>query len=576
MACTPPRFAYARDHAFITSATDSGSGGSTATSFVGFPAPVTATSLSQSPARAMHTVGVPPPASIPGMPGYVFARTIGSGSTATVHLYHNPAAGERVALKIPSDPHDAHACRRLRGEAEALRRLAGQPFVLPLLATVELEGGAPGLVLAYATSGSYRERMTQAPMPVDEVLSLGIRLAEALHAAHRAGILHRDVKPANVLVMADGMPALSDFDVAADVYSPSVPTGHSRPWAAPEVVSGRSGGTEASDVYALAATLYGLLAGMPPPGSVDSDAGVGECPVVSGTDGGSLFTAGSGSPPMPDGVPEPLAPVLAWALAADPDERCRSAMEFHRALIRVRDDWEESGNRLASTLVDSDAERMRQVRHSQLPPAQPGIEARAASRRSMNASMPACAGTTSHRNASAPLRGRDGRVARTGPVTVFMYVMVLPIALTLVWCPVTPPVASPVSGFPAFSTQQEGSAEGLTDAPPAVVEYVPSVAGLSGREENGTVTFTWTNPDPQTGDTYAWSPVDKAGMALAAADITDRERTDVAADGTGTCIRVDLVRESGAMSSTPAIACVTAGTDDDGHARAYGREGESS
>ncbi|RSX58100.1 serine/threonine-protein kinase [Bifidobacterium samirii] len=552
MACNPPRFAYASDCAFIASVDDAGSGNPSVMLSDTPSAGDAVTVPARSPAKAPAAIGAPP-TRIPGLPGYVFVRTIGSGSTATVHLYRDPATGERVALKIPSDPHDAHARRRLRGEADALSRLAGQPFVLPLLSTIELEGGAPGLVLAYAPSGSYRERMMLGPMAADEVIDLGIRLAGALCAAHRAGILHRDVKPANVLVMADGLPALSDFDVAADVYRPSVATGHSRPWAAPEVLSGRSGGTEASDVYALAATLYGLLAGMPPPG-----------PVASIPGGGSSPAAGGRVPPMPDEVPEPLARVLVRALAVDPDERCRSAMEFRRALVRVRDDRTASGNGRSS--------------------GQPGIEDGAAACRHMAAPMPSAAGTAFHRNASAsaPARSRDGRAVRTVPVTVFACAAVLPTAVALVSGSVPPPVASPSAGSPTLSVQRvasEGSTDagGLADAPSAAVGYVPPVAGLSGREENGTVTFTWTNPDPRPGDAYAWRPVDGSGAALAAADLTDRERASVTlADGIGTCIRVDLVREGGLMSSVPAIACVAAEANDDSHARGDVREGESS
>src|SRR5690606_31842606 len=118
------------------------------------------------------------------------------------------------------------------------------------------------------------------PMSVPDVLRLGIRLAGALEAAHQAGIVHRDVKPANILLTEYGVPVLSDFGISTideGFGEPAVAprtderpgtgessVGMSLPWAAPETLWDDPVSDARSDRYAFAATLYSLLAGHSP------------------------------------------------------------------------------------------------------------------------------------------------------------------------------------------------------------------------------------------------------------------------------------------------------------------------
>jgi serine/threonine protein kinase len=103
-------------------------------------------------------------------------------------------------------------------------------------------------------------------IPVAEILTTGVKIASALETAIRTGLLHRDIKPSNILITSFGAPVLADFGIAtsiagsgtADVIAMSVP------WSAPEVVEERTPGTVASEVWALGASLYTLLAGRSP------------------------------------------------------------------------------------------------------------------------------------------------------------------------------------------------------------------------------------------------------------------------------------------------------------------------
>lgn len=185
----------------------------------------------------------------PRLPGYDFKRRIGSGATSIVYLYRQRMPDRDVAVKVSRTVLDPYAAARYRIEAECLARLSSHPAILPIHAVGVTDDGHGYLVLGYAPFGSYRERCRRRPLSADQTLDLGVVLAGALYAAHRVGIVHRDVKPSNVLIDAQGAPVLADFGIAASMYRSDHATGHSEPWAAPEVLEGRSGGTDASDVF---------------------------------------------------------------------------------------------------------------------------------------------------------------------------------------------------------------------------------------------------------------------------------------------------------------------------------------
>jgi len=140
---------------------------------------------------------------------------LGRGGMATVYLAQDRSGGERVALKLlhahlAADPSARH---RLEREVEAAHRL-DHPGVLVARELVELEGQV-GLVLPLHPGRTLAERIAvDGAQPPDQVRRLGLRLAEALGAAHRAGVLHRDLSARNVLVDERGAPVLTDFGMA--------------------------------------------------------------------------------------------------------------------------------------------------------------------------------------------------------------------------------------------------------------------------------------------------------------------------------------------------------------------------
>jgi non-specific serine/threonine protein kinase len=143
-------------------------------------------------------------------------------------------------------------------------RLTGHPNVVGVLEVGQTESGYPYLVMQYHQRGSLEARIRRlGHLPVAEVLHIGVKMAAALEAAHRREILHRDVKPANILLTDYGEPALADFGIAHIMGGFKTATGTftgSPAFTAPEVLSGDHPST-ASDVYGLGATLFAALTG---------------------------------------------------------------------------------------------------------------------------------------------------------------------------------------------------------------------------------------------------------------------------------------------------------------------------
>ena len=181
-------------------------------------------------------------------------------------------------------------------------------------------------------------------MPLTRALEIGIRLAGAVETIHRVGYLHRDIKPASILLTPFGRPVLGDFGIAAPIGLSAEQDefrGASPPWASPEQQLNQEILTPASDVYALAATIYTLLAGRSP--HVD----------VSGADRNDQLSMldrvlHQQIPPIGRrDVPEQLERVLVTAMAKSSRERYASAVSLARALQQVQTDL-----RLAITQLD--------------------------------------------------------------------------------------------------------------------------------------------------------------------------------------------------------------------------------
>jgi len=219
--------------------------------------------------------------------------------------------------------------RRFFREVTAAGRLSGHPHVIDVYDAGTLDDGRPYLVMELCPVGSLDDVLRRhGPMAAAQVRDIGIKIADALAAAHQAGVLHRDVKPANILVNQYGVVGLSDFGLASIIDARGEQTASrdalTPAFSAPESFRGEAP-TALADVYALAATLYALLSGRPP---------------TFGTDGRvpSLMTImAMHDKPVDDlpGTPPEFMAVLRRSLAPDPAARPQTAVGFRDALLAV-------------------------------------------------------------------------------------------------------------------------------------------------------------------------------------------------------------------------------------------------
>ncbi|HTE65690.1 MAG TPA: BTAD domain-containing putative transcriptional regulator, partial [Candidatus Binatia bacterium] len=149
--------------------------------------------------------------------GYRLLDQLGEGSFGSVHRAYEPQVGREVAIKTIRSrfANDPEFIRRFEAEAQLVARVE-HPHVVPLY-DFWREPDGTYLVMRYLRGGSLRERLAQGPLEPEEAARLLDQVALALGAAHRRGVVHRDVKPANILFDEEGNAYLSDFGIAKDV-----------------------------------------------------------------------------------------------------------------------------------------------------------------------------------------------------------------------------------------------------------------------------------------------------------------------------------------------------------------------
>jgi tetratricopeptide (TPR) repeat protein len=257
-----------------------------------------------------------------------------------VFLALDPTLGRRVALKSvgPALAGRPDARERLITEARLAATLS-HPGIAAIHHVVDSETGTY-IVMEYVEGAALDDLVKGGPLPVDEVLRIGIELAEALEAAHANGIVHRDLKPANVRLAASGQVKVLDFGLAftpwsrsdiatplpqAEIVTRTVEVSGTPAYMAPEQLRGARGDTR-SDIYSFGVLLFELLAARRP------------------FDGASPYELAADilGRPAPDvrslrpDVPPGLARLLSRALSKSPDDRPASAAEMGRALAAIR------------------------------------------------------------------------------------------------------------------------------------------------------------------------------------------------------------------------------------------------
>jgi len=270
------------------------------------------------------TAGQEPPV----ISGLTFERLLGQGGFADVFLYRQDLPSMLVAVKVLRRS-GANLRDQLITEANTMAELAEHPYIASVLRAGVTDDDRAYLVMSYYPRPNLAERVRRQSLSVPEVLRTGVQLAAAVETAHRADILHRYIKPANVLVSGYGSPALADFGISGRgaTVEDNDDVGVSVAWTAPEVLRGQSNGSVQADVYSLAATLSFLLAGRSPfevPGGDNShDAmlrrSLNESPARTGR----------------ADAPESLERLLRQSLDKDPQARPETALAMARSLVAI-------------------------------------------------------------------------------------------------------------------------------------------------------------------------------------------------------------------------------------------------
>lgn len=252
--------------------------------------------------------------------GFTLVEEIGRGGMGVVWRARDEQTGQMVALKLLRDLYVEDESYRLRFEHELeIARRITSPHVVKVLGFGAREN-VPYIVFELVDGPSLRQLMVQhSPYDWPEVKALALQLAEGLADAHATGVLHRDVKPSNVLVDSAGTAKLADFGIsrALDITRVTKASGllGTPTYMAPE------GPIDArSDLYSLGVVIYELLAGSPP---------------FEGATYHEVLVAHLRRQPDLSKVPEEARPILAWLLSKEPDGRPQTARQLIRVLSGV-------------------------------------------------------------------------------------------------------------------------------------------------------------------------------------------------------------------------------------------------
>lgn len=272
----------------------------------------------------------------PGFPdelnaeGFEDAREIGRGGFGVVYRCVQRSLDRTVAVKVLTADLDPDNLERFLREQRAMGKLSGHPNIVTILQVGTTGSGHPYLVMQLHSRGSLESLIRdEGPRDWQSVLQLGVKLCGALEVAHRTGIVHRDVKPGNVLVTDYGEPLLTDFGIARipGGFETTVGTVTGSPaFTAPEVLRGDMP-QPAADIYSVGATLFCALTG-----HAAFERHTGERLVAQ-------FLRIS-SHPIPDlrgeTIPDPVCAAIEHAMAAAAADRPTTAAAFGEELREVQ------------------------------------------------------------------------------------------------------------------------------------------------------------------------------------------------------------------------------------------------
>jgi TolB-like protein/Flp pilus assembly protein TadD len=261
---------------------------------------------------------------------------IGTGARGEVWRAWNPTLQREVALKFLQSGEGAAEAQSLLNEARALARVR-HPAVVSVYGIAE-HGGRTGMWMEYLRGATLAQEMEhRGALPPREVARLGLELCGALEAVHAAGLVHRDVKPANVILEPDGRVVLTDFGLGLrpELAAPSTLRGSGTPiFMPPESLDGEMP-TVQSDLYALGATLWWALAGSPPFSARTLDELREQAARGPGRALGSVQR----------GLPRGLVTAIEWAMEPAAKERPRNASDLGARLRFVLEEIDTADRR---------------------------------------------------------------------------------------------------------------------------------------------------------------------------------------------------------------------------------------
>ncbi|WP_424449300.1 serine/threonine-protein kinase [Microbacterium arborescens] len=540
-----------------------------------------------------------PPAPPPELPGFTYLELLGSGGFADVYLYEQQLPRRKVAVKVLlPDRMAGGSVEQFTAEANVMAMLSTHPAIVTIYQAGLAEDQRPYLVMENCPRPNLQVRYRAAAFSVAEALRVGVQVAAAVETAHRAGILHRDIKPANILVTEYNRPALTDFGIATTTDGGDETAGMSIPWSPPEAFADGADSGVRSDVYALGATIYTLLAGRSPfeqPGGRN-----GAADLIQRIETAPL------APLDRADVPPSLQQVLARAMSKSPAARFDSAVAFARALQRVQielahsvtpiDILDDSPDAEQEEDADGELTRVRgivSIEPTTAPPA--GSTRRKDAPEASSPFAPAATGSpfapsapdetvlrpsarteqdatvrrprtvepvadqTMRRAAAAPAVAAGEASPEVAPAAPADAVTDDPgatrsparsrpwlwIALGGVAAALVVAVVVVASLLQPTAPAEPAASETPSSAPQdPLAGFVPRVGDLVGAVAGTDIVFTWTNPDPAEGDSYLWYPVTLEGTS--APQRVEGETVTIPADPSGrTCIEVQLVRANG-------------------------------
>jgi predicted Ser/Thr protein kinase len=535
------------------------------------------------------------PSAPPHIAGFEYKKLIGTGGFSDVFLYEQQRPKRLVAVKVLLKEHASDAQRvAFDSEADLMAVLGNHPSIVTMYEASVADDGRPFLAMEYCSRPNLGARYRSERFSLAEALRTTIQIAGAVETAHRLGILHRDLKPANILVTQFGHPVLTDFGISSTVEEASAAEGMSIPWSPPESFGDPPVAGKTTDVWALAATCYTLLAGRTPfevPGGSNTSA--------------DLVARVEQSPLPPIGrndVPPSLEQVLRIAMAKQASSRYPSVLAFARALQQVQvglardmtpiDLLDETGA-VAEEEEDEDGTRLKNV--TAIDPGQrpsPGPSGGGAAP-SAGGFAPSARGTSGW--APQPGAGTSGRTAvpaldipeaagawEAPPIEETVHRTRAPEEQESLPQETEPEKSSPwgivalvagavvlvavvVVGWFALSSGgdepdpgESAPVAGGASPPDPGMGYVPPVRDLAGTAKGDEVTFTWKPPKSEVeSEQYGYRVLSVTSESIYEQS-EDTTVTVARLDGEKTCLEVVVVR-SGNASAQPEQACVDAG-----------------